>query len=115
MTQRWAYVGKLGPGDALDWDGNNDGNIPVSGWLPDLHTDAFWAIMRLANEGQYQGRQVDWGAWAIKVNGTQLKQVLADIYGAEKVAQPWPVLKSYLDLADELGEANYVAFVAAEL
>lgn len=71
--------------------------------------------MRLAEAGQYEGRQVDWGAWAIKVNGIQLKQVLSDIDGAEKVADPWPTLRSYLDLADELGETRHVAFVAAEL
>ena len=115
MTQRWAYVGKLGSGEALDWGGDSDGNIPVGGWLKDLHSEAFWAIMRLADEGQYQGRQVDWGAWALKVNGPQLKQVLRDIFGAEQIAQPSPVLQSYIDLADELGDANYVAFVAAEL
>lgn len=115
MTQRWAYVGKLGPAEALDWGGNNDGNIPVSGWLKDLHSDAFWAIMRLANEGRYQGRQVDWGAWALKVNGPELKQVLEQIYGAEKLATPWLELKAYVDLADTLGDTNYVAFVAAEL
>ncbi len=115
MTQRWAYVGKLGPGEALAWGGDNNGNIPVSGWLKDLHSEAFWAIMRLADEGHYQGRQVDWGAWALKVNGPELRQVLQRIYGDEKLAAPWPVLASYLALAEELGEARYVAFVAAEL
>jgi len=112
MTQRWAYVGDLGAGGALDWGGDNSGNIPVGGRLPDLGSDAFWAILRLADAGKYEGRQVDWGAWAIKVNGPQLREVLGAIYGHDR---PSPVVAQYLALADALGATRFMALVAAEL
>lgn len=113
MTQRWAYVGDLGKDGALDWGGDYNGNIPTSGRLPDLGSDAFWAILGLVRDGAYEGRQVDWGAWAIKVNGPQLRQVLASIYGDTLTTAPLPA--PYLALADELGPDRFIAFVAAEL
>jgi hypothetical protein len=115
MTQRWAYVGALGPNGALDWGGTYSGNIPTGGRLRDLDSSAFWKILNLAQEHAYEGRQVDWGAWALKVNGPQLRQVMEAIYGAERLKVPRPPLDSYLALADELGAEQFVALVAAEL
>ena len=115
MTQRWAYVGDLGLGGALDWGGTHSGNIPTSGRLRDLDSTAFWKIMDLAEKREFEGRQVDWGAWALKVNGPQLRQVLEAIYGADRLKKPWPPVDSYLALADELGAEQFVALVAAEL
>lgn len=112
MTQRWAYVGDLGEGGALDWGGSYSGNIPTGGRLPDLNSKAFWRVYRLAEDGAYAGRQLDWGAWGIKVNGPQLREVLISIYGEALTVAPIP---QYLALADELGETQFIAFVAAEL
>lgn len=108
-------MGALGPNNALDWGGTNSGNIPTGGRLRDLDSAAFWKIMDLAQNNQFEGRQVDWGAWALKVNGPQLKSVLEAIYGAERLKKPWPPVDAYLALADELGDDQYVALVAAEL
>jgi len=113
MTQRWAYIGDLGKDGALDWGGDYNGNIPQGGRLPDLGSNAFWAIFGLARDGAYDGRQLDWGAWAIKVNGPQLRDVLTGIFGEALGASP--AAAPYLALADELGADQFVAFVAAEL
>jgi hypothetical protein len=115
MTQYWAYVGESGPGGGLDWGGDLSGNIPAGGWLVDLGPPAFWAIVKLVRDGRYDGRKVDWGAWALKVNGPGLRDVLTGIYGPERIAAPASPLRDYLALADELGEDRFVAFVAAEL
>lgn len=111
MTQRWAFAGELGPNDALDWGGTWSGNVPKS-ILPDLGSDAFWVIMRLAADGPFEGKQIDWGAWALRLNGPQLRDVLTRIYGADlSPARTAP----YAALADELGENKFIALVAAEL
>ena len=112
MTQRWAYVGELGPGGALDWGGDWNGNIPKSGTLPELDSEAFWAILHLAEAGAYDGKKTDWGAWALKLNGPQMRDVLTRIYGADLSQPP---LAAYAQLAEELGADKYVALVACEL
>jgi hypothetical protein len=115
MTQRWAYVGELGPDGALDWGGTHTGSVPNSGRLKDLDGRAFWTVLRLAEEKQFEGRQTDWGAWAVKVNGPELRRVLEASYGVACMEKPWPPVDDYLALAEELGDARYVALVAAEL
>lgn len=115
MTQRWAYVGALGVNGALDWGGTHHGNTPGGGRLEDLDSAAFWKIVELANQHEFEGRQVDWGAWALKVNGAQLRKVLQMVYGDEALLAPRAPVDSYLALADELGDSQFVALIAAEL
>lgn len=110
----WAYVAELGSGGVLDWGGDDSGNLPRNRLLPDLN-GAFGTIYQLAKDGAYDGLQLDWGAWGLKVNGPQLREVLTAIYGDGVVSAARPPIDSYLKLADELGEHRYVAFVAAEL
>lgn len=79
MTMRWSCVGRLGPRGALGWGGDWGGNVPASGTLPDIEdTRVYRQIRGLAQEGQYEGRRVDWGAYAIKVNGPELMSVLTE-------------------------------------
>jgi hypothetical protein len=116
MTERWVYVGDLGPDGSLNWGGDNTDNTPTTGPdLPLLFGSAFWVIMRLAKEGHYEGKSVDWGAWALKVNGPQLREVLEAIYGSDPGWQSWPTVVPYIAFAEQLGADQYVAFVAAEL
>lgn len=116
MTMRWSYLGALGPGDALDWGGDYSGNIPAAGTLPDIQdTSVYRQIRGLAQEGQFEGRQVDWGAWAIKVNGPELMSVLADCYGDLSDRDPKSVLGRHIQYAKKLGETKYVALISTEM
>ena len=116
MTMRWSYLGRLGPGGALDWGGDDSGNIPTSGTLPDIEdTSVYRQIRGLAQEGRYEGRQVDWGAWAIKVNGPELLSVLTDCYGDLTYCDPKTVLGQHIKYAKKLGETKYVALISTEM
>lgn len=114
---RWSYVGALGKDGALDWGGDNSGNIPASGhYLPDWEdTKLYRWIKGYAQEGAFEGRQTDWGAHAIKVNGPEMLRVLEEAYGSTKEVDPKTLLGKYAAFAHELGTENYIAMVAVEL
>jgi hypothetical protein len=114
---RWAYLGKLGPNGLLDWGGGWSGNIPASGYvLPDIEdTRIYLKIRELAQEGAYEGRQVDWGAFAIKVNGSALLSILAECLGDLDEIDPESVLGRHVVYAELLGTEKYVALIATEL
>jgi hypothetical protein len=113
VTQTWAYIGELGPEGRLDWDGSWDGNIPAKGALPDLGPEAWRLVLRLVSEGLWEGRQTDWGAYALRVNGPRLIAFLTEAYGATAIDQAR--FRDYRALALDLGADRYVALVAAEL
>ena len=114
---RWSYVGKLGKDGALDWGGDKNGNIPVSGlFLPDWEdTKLYLRIRGYAREGAYEGGQIDWGAFAIKVNGPEMLTVLEECYGRMDAVNPKTLLGRYAAFARKLGTENYVALVSAEM
>ena len=114
---QWAYLGHLGPGGKLDWGGSHSGNIPTSGLiLPDnFDSGVDRKIRELARDGEYNGCRVDWGAYAIKVNGPELLAVLASCYGDLDAVRPASVAGQYVAYARNLGETKYVAFVSVEL
>jgi hypothetical protein len=89
MTRYFSYIG------ALDGD-NNNGNqkfhweppdeiyrvynlprrlIPAEAYA-DLPVSVFY-LMRLIEEKRHEGRQIDWGAWALKMTGAQLRDFFA--------------------------------------
>ncbi|MDB5670313.1 MAG: hypothetical protein JWO25_1272 [Alphaproteobacteria bacterium] len=113
MTSCWAYGAPLGAGDALDWGGDWNGNIPRSNLLPDLDRDAYSQIVRLAAAGRHGGRQVDWGAWAIRVTGPELRSFILDLYGARPA--PPEAAELYLRHADSMRDGEVIALVACEL
>lgn len=117
MTMRWSFVGALGEGDALDWGGDGSGNIPASGhFLPDSDdTKLYLAIRAHAREVRYCGRQVDWGAFAIKVNGPEMMSVLEECYANFDGMPPDSIPARYADFARSLGPDRAVAMVSCEL
>ena len=114
---RWSYVGSLGKDGALDWGGNDSGNIPVSGsFLPDWQDIKLYRwIKGYAQEGAFEGRQVDWGAFAIKVNGPEMLRVLEEAYGNTEGVDRKDLLGKYAAFAHKLGTENYVAMIALEM
>ncbi len=114
MTERWIYIGELGENGALDWGGDpNLGNIPKH-LQPSIYgDDGFWIVVRLVDSGEFEGGKIDWGAWALKLNGPQLREVLTRVFSAGI----WPkqAIDDYVAFADKLGPGEYVALVAAEL
>jgi hypothetical protein len=115
MTMRWSYLGKLGSNGELDWGGNWDCNVPVR-ILPDLHETKLYLIIRgLAREGAHAGREVDWGASAIKVNGPEVMDILRSVYGDLERFKPKDTIGKYVQFARDLGSERFAAFIAAEL
>jgi hypothetical protein len=112
MTFTWAFLAELDPQGSLEWKGN----LPRSLGLPKLGDYAFSTILELAKAGKFGGRQVDWGAWAIKVNGPQLQEVLDKcVTHRQFFKDHGEKIEAYRKFAGEIGEGNSVAFVAAEL
>ena len=114
---RWSYIGALGKDGGLDWGGNDSGNIPASGhYLPDAEdTKLYLTIKGYAQEGAFEGRQIDWGAHAIKVNGPEMLRVLEEAYGSTDGVDPKTLLGRYAAFARKLGTEKYMALVAAEM
>lgn len=117
MPMRWSYLGNLGPGEALDWGGANGGNIPASGHiLPDIEdTRVYLKICEHARRGNFEGRQVDWDAHALKVNGTELASILMEVFGNEDEIPPDGVISQHLAYARKLGGSKYVALLAVAM
>ena len=117
MTMRWSYIGALGKNGALDWGGDDSGNIPASGqFLPDWEdTKLYLRIRDHAREGRYAGKQVDWGAFAIKVTGPEMLSVLEDCYGDLCSLQEDSLLARYANFARSLGPEETVALVSCAL
>lgn len=117
MSMRWSYLAELGPDGALDWGGDNSGNIPVTGKiLPDCEDlKLYLAIRSLVREETYEGRWVDWGACALKVNGPQLLTILSNCYGDIAKFAPDGLLARYAAFANALGADKQVALLSVEM
>jgi hypothetical protein len=115
MTMRWSYIGKLGRDGELNWGGNQYSNVPVPA-LPELHETKLYLIIRgLAREGAHEGREVDWGASAIKVNGPEIMNILQSVYGELENLNQKQTIRRYVEFARQLGSERFAAFIAAEL
>ena len=111
MTMRWSYLGRLGKGGELDWGGR----VPVPA-LPELHETKLYMIIRgLAREGAHEGREVDWGASAIKVNGPEIMSILESVYGSLDKVEQTTALAKYVNFAQKLGSEGYAALIGAEM
>ncbi len=115
LSIRWVYIGELGEDGKLDWGGPPGGNIPDAGLVPDLHDTGFYLMIRqLAREGKYEGRNPDFDASALKVDGPQLRELIALHYGRDALVNPGNILKPYVQLADSLGD-RCVALMAVAM
>lgn len=109
----WAFLAELDPHGGVDFKGSLPSPLP----LPKLMGyGAFGTVLDLAKTGAFEGRQVDWGAWAIKVNGPQLVDVLDQcVKHLQFFMDDGEKIEIYRKFAGEISEGKSVAFVAAEL
>ena len=114
---RWSYVADLGPKDALDWGGDNTGNIPVTGkYLSDFEdTKLYLTISWHAQQGNYEGGPVDWGASAIKVDGLQILEILEGCYGKLDQHDPKSEIGKLANFARKLPAGKKMALVACSM
>ena len=114
---RWSYVGDLGKEGPLDWGGTNSGNIPVTErYLPNFQDNRLYlTISWHAKQGNYDGRAVDWGAQAIKVDGPKMLEILEECYGALDQHSPQSEIGLYADFARNLPSGKHVALIAASM
>lgn len=114
---RWSYVADLGPNGALDWGGTNTGNIPVTGkYLPDFQDNKLYmTISWHAQQGNYDGRAVDWGAEAIKVDGPQILEILEECYGDLDQQSPKSEVGGLANFARSLPAGQQMALVACSM
>ena len=114
---RWSYVADLGQNGALDWGGTNTGNIPVTGqYLPDFQdTKLYMTINWHAQQGNYDGRAVDWGASAIRVDGPQILEILEGCYGPLDQRSPNSEIGELANFARNLPAGTKMALVACSM
>jgi hypothetical protein len=83
MTSYFSYVGDIDDPE-FHWDNPEDapqgGNLPrrilpQDVWDGGLGVDVFW-MMKAIKEGRYEGKQLDWGAWGLKLTGSQIRALL---------------------------------------
>ena len=82
MTTYFSYVGAIDdPG--FFWDDPNA--QPKVGILPrrlvpakkwDSLSVSIFYVIRLIEEGRHEGKQLDWGAWGLKMTGRELTEFL---------------------------------------
>jgi hypothetical protein len=79
----WSYIGDLDDPD-FSWDNPSDattrgGNLPrrvtPRDTFQSLGVDVSW-VMRAIKEGRYDGKQLDWGAWGLKMTGGEIQVLL---------------------------------------
>ena len=114
---RWSYVANLGPNNALDWGGDTSGNIPTTGqYLPDFQdTKLYMTIGWHAQKGNYEGRAVDWGAEAIKVDGPQILEILEECYGDLDKHSPKSEIGKLANFARKLPAGKQMALIACSM
>jgi len=86
MTAYFSYVGSL-KGEGFEWDktpaSNTASNLPPrlvpANKLHDIGVSTLW-VMGQVDDGHYVGRQLDWGAWGLKMTGAQLCALFGDAH-----------------------------------
>ena len=119
------YVGCLGTGDdPLDWGGEyNLGNIPhcLKGTLFPPSSRSFSLLTRKIRDGKFQGKQVDWGAFAANVSKSDILAFIEEVYAADPTYKTpdhaphlYPKLQELLDAIHALPDDERFALVAEE-
>jgi hypothetical protein len=58
-------------------------------------------MQRMMKEGRYGARQLDWGAWGLKMTGTELRDLLADAENNAEVFTKLDPDKTYVLIVAE--------------
>ena len=82
----------------------------------------FWQVIRRIDDGRFNGKQVDWGAWEAEVSKKAIRQFVDDLYSGHDwylPGSPMPhLLKSFEELkeiVDNLEPGKQYTLVACEL
>jgi len=90
MTAYFSYIGsmtgKTAQGRDFEWDNppasNSASNLPPrlvpADKLYDIGVSTLWAMKQI-EQGRYEGQQLDWGAWGLKMTGAELRA----LFGAD--------------------------------
>lgn len=108
MTVYFSYIGDF-EGEDFQWDdpslAKTTSNLPrrliPTDNFENIGTGAQWAIQQV-NAGRYDGRQLDWGAWGLKMTGAELRALFGDDHRyADAIAALTPD-KFYVLVAGEI-------------
>jgi hypothetical protein len=124
LTLVTTYVGRMDDAQ-FNWHRalhSSDSNIPRPITRDFPPGDVADELCRRIRDGEYEGKQTDWGAWVARVSRQQILEFLEHCYGgsptySEKSSLPW--LRSwYRELREEVealdADSEY-AFVCAEM
>lgn len=78
----------------------------------DLGISVSWVIQK-AKEGAYEGKQLDWGAWGLKMTGRQIQELVTDPPGQPEAHAAWFSASVATEIAALTPERFYV-LVAGE-
>ena len=106
----FSYVGDIDDPD-FSWEAPPDATsprlprriAPRDRWahFEALHVGVSW-VRRMIEEGRYEGRQLDWGAWGLKMNGHELQAILTHPEDAELVSDLDPTKAYVLVVAEDV-------------
>ena len=90
------------------YGGDYSGNIPNRGkapFLPEAHKllEALW---KMKDNGEYEARQLDWGAWGAKMTKQELSDFVEAFYGKDKE----PEVREYIQGLEQDKAYVLVAF-----
>lgn len=108
MTAYFSYIGDLESGD-FEWEkppqSNTASHLPrrlvPADKLRNIGVSVLWAIEQ-AKAGRYEGRQLDWGAWGLKMTGAQLCDFFGDGHRDAAAIAALMADKLYVLVAGEL-------------
>lgn len=128
VTHLDVYVAELADGpDTLNWPGGTwSGNRArsITDYFPPAagYGEPFFTVRRRIQTGEYQGRQIDWGAWAAIVSKQEILAVIADTYrGNDWYSDPaqmphlYKDFQNLLDTVRGLPDDRRYALIAEEL
>ena len=111
MTMKNAWIGNIDSPNFDFYGGQYSGNIPKreSPLLPSAYKlmETIWEMER---NGEYEARQLDWGAWGAKMSKRELSDFVDSFYGVDEAkdvrrfVQGLEHDKTYVLVALETGE-----------
>lgn len=126
MTYRDVYIGELSStADPLDWGGDWNGNVPklLSPYFPPHGGGVpFFRLIEKISNGEFTGKQVDWGGWAAKVSKKDILDFITEVYRDNKwysdpklMPHLYAEMQTLIAYVHSLPEDGFFALVAEEL